>query len=116
MTLLAIVIGAAFGAPLRFIVDRGVTQRSAGRHFAWGLLTVNVLGSAFAGIILATTEGFWRMLLLIGFCGAFTTFSGFGWEANRLWSVARPQFWSTVVVMPLACTAAFLITWTLAGR
>ena len=56
-----------------------------------------------------------RLLLLTGFCGAFTTFSGFAWEADRLWPVARTSFWWAVAVMPTACVAAFLLAWRIAG-
>ncbi len=115
MTMLAVIVGATIGAPLRFLVDRLVTARTSGpdavHMFPWGLLVVNVSGSAVAGIVLALTTGDLRLLLLTGFCGAFTTFSGFGWEADRLWAMARPVFWWAVLVMPAMCVAAFLVTW-----
>jgi CrcB protein len=115
VTWIALVIGAALGAPLRYLVDRWVTGRAAGpdpiHQFPWGLLVVNTLGSAVAGCILATATGDLRILLLTGFCGAFTTFSGFAWESDRLWSTARGVFWSAVVIMPAACVVAFLICW-----
>lgn len=114
---LAVVLGGAVGAPLRFVVDRAVTRRTAAatpaREFPWGLLVVNVLGSLVAGVVLASTSGDMRVLLLAGFCGAFTTFSGFAWEADRLWSTARGAFWGAVLAMPVACVAAFLIGWRL---
>ena len=100
-TVAAVAAGAAVGAPLRYLVDRVVTDRvirsaadrsgAAGAAlFPWGLLVVNVLGSLMAGIVIAATSGDLRMLLLVGFCGAFTTFSGFAWETDRLWPDARP--------------------------
>ncbi len=126
MTILAIALGAAVGAPLRYSVDRWVHGRMAGaggtavgsghwRMVPWGLFTVNVTGSAIAGLVLATTSGDLRLLLLSGFCGAFTTFSGFGWDASLLWSAARTQFWVTVIGMPVACIAAFMGVWHLAS-
>ncbi len=116
MTWVAIVVGAAFGAPLRFLIDSWITERATeGRPpFPWGLLVVNVLGSAIAGVVLALTTGDLRILLLVGFCGAFTTFSGVAWEIDRLWEVARTSFWLAVVVMPAACLAAFMLAWRIA--
>lgn len=113
MTWFAVILGGAIGAPLRYLVDRFVTFRTAGvgrwRTLPWGLLVVNTLGSALAGIFIAATNGDLRIFLLAGFCGAFTTFSGFAWEADRLWDQRREDFWIAVALMTGACVAAFLL-------
>ena len=119
MTYLAIALAAAVGAPLRFAVDRWVTghtvrSRPAG-GFPWGIYTVNVIGSALAGLVLATTSGTVQVFLLVGFCGAFTTFSGFGWDVTRLWPGNRAAAAATLVVMPASCILAFLAVWHLAS-
>lgn len=125
-TVMAVAAGGAVGAPLRYLVDRFVTDRvtrsatdrgagaSGAALFPWGLLVVNVLGSAIAGVVLAATSGDLRVLLLVGLCGAFTTFSGFAWETERLWPEARRVFWLAVVAFPVACVTAFVVAWRLA--
>lgn len=120
-TVLAVAAGGAVGAPLRYLVDRAVTDRVTGRAdgvsavvlFPWGLLVVNLLGSLIAGVVLASTTGDLRMLLLVGLCGAFTTFSGFAWEADHLWPDARRVFWLAILGVPVACVVAFMVAWRL---
>ena len=77
-TVLLIALGAAIGAPTRFIIDRYLNG-------AWprGTLLVNLLGSLIFGLVagysLGTTESRQVMLAFIGigFCGSLTTFGGF---------------------------------------
>lgn len=113
MILVAVVVGAAIGAPLRYLVDRWVTARTIGTdsvaEVPWGLFAVNVLGTLIAAVALSTTTpGAVRTLVVVGFAGAFTTFSGFSWDATRLWSVRRSAFWTTVIAMPLTCIVVFV--------
>lgn len=117
-TWIAVAVGGAVGAPARYLLDRWVTGLTSGAAFwrlPWGLLTVNGLGSALAGVVLATTTGDLRVLLLAGFCGGFTTFSGFAWEVDRLWSTARGAFWSSVIGVPAVCVVLFVGGWRVAG-
>ncbi|RSN09388.1 fluoride efflux transporter CrcB [Nonomuraea sp. WAC 01424] len=83
-TLLLVALGAAVGAPARYLVDRAVQARHDSQ-FPWGTFTVNVAGSALLGFLLAlpTSDGV-RALLGTGLCGALTTYSTFGYETLRL--------------------------------
>lgn len=113
MIFVAVVVGAAIGAPLRYLVDRWVTARTIGTgsvsEVPWGLFAVNVLGTLIAAVAFAATSpGAMRTFVIVGFAGAFTTFSGFSWDATRLWSVRRSAFWTTVIAMPLACVVVFV--------
>ncbi len=81
----AIAAGGALGAMGRFAVSHQVYQ-AFGRDFAWGTLSVNVIGSFFMGLIAVLlvdkfdVSGEWRAFIMVGFLGAFTTFSTFSYE------------------------------------
>lgn len=86
MTALWVAVGAAVGAPLRYLVDRAVQSRHR-RRFPWGTLTVNVVGSFVLGLVTATSAALgpaWGAVLGTGFCGALTTYSTFGYETFTL--------------------------------
>jgi fluoride exporter len=80
---LLVAAGAAVGAPLRYLVDRFV-QRRTGAGFPWGTLAINVAGSLVLGFVSQTAGARLSLLLGVGFCGAFTTYSTFGYETVRL--------------------------------
>ncbi|GAA1662554.1 hypothetical protein GCM10009830_04800 [Glycomyces endophyticus] len=84
MTLLLVALGAAVGAPARFLTDL-VAAHYLGRAMPWGTLAVNTAGSGLAAFLaVAATGPAWTALLSIGFCGALTTFSTLSWETLRL--------------------------------
>ena len=84
MTIIVIIIGAAIGAPVRYLLDRAVQARHESL-FPWGTLTVNVIGSFVLGVLAgANTAGVVTSLVGTGFCGALTTYSTFGYETVRL--------------------------------
>lgn len=89
MPLILIGLGGFAGAISRYLVDGFVTDRTGGA-FPWGTLAVNATGSFLLGLLFAmTTE---RAILpaeirgpvMIGFIGAYTTFSTYMLESWRL--------------------------------
>jgi CrcB protein len=84
MSMLLVALGAAVGAPLRYLTDRFVQ----GRHdtvFPWGTLAVNVTGSFALGLLTGCAAApAVTALAGTGFCGALTTYSTFGLETVRL--------------------------------
>ena len=81
---LLVALGAAVGAPLRYLADRMVQSRHDSL-FPWGTFTVNITGSALLGFLAALPAGHGTMVLAgTGFCGALTTYSTLGYETLRL--------------------------------
>ena len=84
MTVLLVVLGAAVGAPARYLVDRAIQARHDS-VFPWGTFAVNVAGSLVLGALAgASVAGGVAALVGTGFCGALTTYSTFGYETIRL--------------------------------
>ena len=81
----AISIAAILGANLRYILSR-LALKEFGPIFPYGTLIINVLGSFIVGLFVVwTTERVlvdprWRLLVVVGFCGSFTTFSSYAFE------------------------------------
>jgi fluoride exporter len=84
VTVLLVALGAAVGAPLRYLTDR-LVQARFGSAFPWGTLTVNVTGSLLLGFLVGLPAApAVAALLGTGFCGALTTYSTFSWETLTL--------------------------------
>jgi CrcB protein len=84
----ALVVAGAVGSSVRYLVDIAITERTKGA-MPWGTLVVNVTGSLLLGLLtgLALHHGLpktARVVLGVGFCGAYTTFSSFTFETVRL--------------------------------
>jgi CrcB protein len=88
MIYLLIALGGAAGSLLRYLIG-GAVQRTSASGFPVGTMFVNVSGCFLIGILvrqflnMQTTPEL-RALLIVGFCGGFTTFSTFSAETLAL--------------------------------
>jgi CrcB protein len=86
VSVLWISFGAVLGANARYYLSRWMA-RGIGASFPYGTLVINVTGSLLLGFFMTwTTERVladprWRLLIAIGFCGSYTTFSSFAFES-----------------------------------
>jgi fluoride exporter len=86
---LVIGVGGFIGAVARFIVAMWIGQRW-GRSFPLGTFVINVSGSFLIGLLMYLlpeklgVNPQWRLFLVVGFLGAFTTFSTFEYETGKL--------------------------------
>ena len=113
--LAAIASGGALGALMRFWISGGVYQLF-GREFPYGTLAVNLIGSFAIGIaFILLTEKLTmgaevRAFVMIGFLGAFTTFSTFSLET--LFLLQEGFLVKAFVNMILSVVLCLAATWT----
>ena len=88
-TFVAVAVGGALGAVSRYSFGL-VTFALIGNRFPWATLGVNVVGSFLIGLAAVLigdriVDGeLWRPLIIVGFLGAFTTFSAFSLDTLLL--------------------------------
>jgi CrcB protein len=89
LPLVLIALGGAAGATTRYLIETWISERADGA-FPWGTLVVNVSGSLVLGLLFALAierdvlPASIRGPVLIGFIGAYTTFSTLMLESWRL--------------------------------
>jgi CrcB protein len=105
---LLVALGAAIGAPLRFLAGHHLDARAI---LPWGTFLVNVVGSGLLGWFsaLALGDRAWAFLGA-GFCGAFTTYSAFAVQAVDL-GVRRGAAYIAITVPTAlaACAVGFAL-------
>ncbi len=89
--LLLIFIGGGTGSVLRYLAGRCIGSDS----FPWGTFAVNIIGCFLIGLLSTwmarhSLSPDLRLLLIVGLCGGFTTFSTFSNESLTLMRNGQP--------------------------
>ena len=120
INILLVGLGAGFGGAFRYVTAYSV-QRLFPMWLPIGTLAVNFLGSLILGLLIFGLDARgvlspqWRMLLAVGFCGGFTTFSTFSFETFALlqdseFFIATANIFLNLFTTILAVAIAYIIT------
>ena len=115
MVIFAVFVGGGIGSVCRYLLG-GFVQTRSHTDFPTGTLVVNVLGCVAIGIIAryflhGQTQLVTRAALIVGFCGGFTTFSAFSFEAFGLLTGGKP----IAAMVYVAASLALCLIGTAAG-
>ena len=113
-SILYVALGGALGSVARFLVSKA-TQSVCTTHLPIATLIVNVLGCFFIGMLYALFErnatigANMRLMLTVGFCGGFTTFSTFMNENFNLMQGGNIAI--SALYIGISVTLGFLGVW-----
>ena len=121
MKFLLILAGGGVGSLARYLAGTAVTAR-LGARFPVGTMVVNVTGCFLIGLLMTLlTERWqphpnWRLALVVGFLGGYTTFSSFEWETYA--AVRGGGFWIGLGNVVGSVTLGYAAVWVgaLLGR
>lgn len=117
---LIISLGAIIGANARYLISR-FAAKELGSVFPYGTLFINISGSLIVGFFMiwaserVLVDPRWRLLIVVGFCGAFTTFSSYAFETMDYFQQGQWLLvWTNILTNNILCLLGALAGMALA--
>jgi CrcB protein len=114
--LLLVGIGGFFGSISRYGLARIINESMMVKVFPFATFTINVFGSFLLGVVYAMSvkklgnPEVLSLLLGVGFCGGFTTFSTFAWENMAL--IEQRNFFESLLYSVASFVVAIIAVWS----
>ena len=111
---LSVLAGAGLGGLVRYVAGVWISEK-LGAAFPWGTFTINVSGCFLIGLLMAVIAAHpdlnpnWRLFLVVGVLGGYTTFSTFGYEVWR--SAKDGQMLLSLTYAVSSVVAGYLAVW-----
>ncbi len=111
---LVVLAGAGLGGVARYALGTWIMVKYGGR-FPLGTFSINVSGAFLIGLIMTLlTERFqphpsWRLFLVVGVLGGYTTFSSFEYETFQ--AVRGGERWMGLLYVAGSVIAGYLAVW-----
>ena len=111
---LLVLFGGGVGALGRYIAGTAIAERVGTRFPSAGTMVINVTGSFLIGFLMAIltrrlAHPNWRLLLVVGFLGGYTTFSSFEYET--LQAVESGAMWMGLLNVVGSVVLGYLAVW-----
>ena len=120
-SMLVVGIGGFIGANVRYLVATWITEKT-GQSFPWATILINISGSILLAVFLAwfmnhQPDPRWRILIAVGFFGAYTTFSTYSVETISLLQAGNFTGAATnILITNILCIVGAWIGWGIGNR